>query len=104
MRYARLSLLVAAIAVITSAASAQERTTPFCKITSMETDLTWTYFTLPKSCFKQEKFQIRSDGNNNINALAHLFAAHAGGLEVAIRWDVRGFGPTVLGITTRPPS
>ncbi len=104
MRYAILSLIMTVTMAIASTVSAQERTTPFCKITSMETDQTWTYFSLPKSCFKQEKFEIRSDGNNNINVLAHLFAAHAGGLEVAVSWDIQGFGPTVLGIKTRPPS
>ena len=87
-----------------AAASANEQSTPFCRISSMETDLHWTYFTLAKSCFAKERFQIRSDGNQNINLLAHVFAAHAGGLEISVRWGVHGFGPTVLGIKTRPPS
>lgn len=98
------ALIAGALTVIGSPAYAKESTTPFCKILSMETDLHWTYLTLPKSCFKDERFQIRSDGNNNTNALAHLFAAHAGGLEVSITWDVHGFGPIVLGIKTRSPS
>ncbi len=68
----------------------------------METDLHWTYFSLAKPCFQQKRFQIRSDGNQNINLLAHLFAAHAGNLKVSVRWDVHGFGQTVLGIKTRP--
>ena len=108
MKFTASGLLIALLAVmspgIVTPAIAKEQTTAFCKILSMETDLHWTYFTLPKACFKEERFQIRSDGNNNMNALAHLFAAHAGGLEVSITWDVHGFGPIVLGIKTRPPS
>ena len=98
-----LPLLTAAIA-LSVPAWAKEQATPYCNIVLMETDLHWTYFTLPKSCFKDERFQIRSDSSKNASVLAHLFAAHAGGLEVSITWDVHGFGPTVLGIKTRPPS
>lgn len=97
-------LTVATATVIGTAAYAQPQTTPFCKITSIQTDTTWTYVSMPGTCFKQEKFQIRSDGSNNINLLAHLFTAHAGGHEVSVRWESRGFGPEVLGITSRPPS